>query len=88
MSQKMSQKIIAAMRSTRAALAAVLAEAIEEQGISQAKLADEAEASPGGLSRILGGHGNPTINLITRLAYVLGRRVRIELVPLDKDEKK
>ena len=72
------------MRATRAEIAAALAEAIEEAGMSQAKLADEAEASKAGLSRILGGHGNPTIDLIARLAFVLGKRIRIELVPIEE----
>lgn len=73
----------AIMQATRMAFGNALGKAIRKTGTTQSQLAKEADASPANISRLLGGHGNPTVTLYTKLAYALGYRVRVTLIKIE-----
>jgi predicted transcriptional regulator len=57
-----------------------LAQEMERQGISKAKLAELMHTSRAQVDRILKAQGNVTIETLQRAAALVGRKLRLELV--------
>ncbi len=57
-----------------------LSQEMEKQGISKAKLAELMHTSRAQVDRISNADGNVTINTLQRVAGIIGREIRLELV--------
>ncbi len=61
-------------------LAWQLSQEMEQQGITKAKLAELMHTSRAQVDRILNAKGNVTIDTLQRVAGIIGREIRLELV--------
>ena len=57
-----------------------LVEARLEKGISQAELARRISTQPSNISRLENGAQNPSLDMILRIAYALGKDVSLSLI--------
>ena len=60
-------------------------ETMDEVGLSQADVARRLETSRANVSALLSGDRNMSLNTVADLAFALGRRVTIDLVPLPQE---
>ena len=67
-------------QATASVVAWQLAQEMERQGMSKAKLAELMHTSRAQVDRILKAQGNVTIETLQRAAALVGRKLRLELV--------
>ena len=81
-------KTLALQKQTRDDVAKVMGNDIATAGVSQAHVAAHADTSESGLSRILHGTANPSINLLAQIFESVGKRMRIVTEDIDGERKK
>lgn len=59
----------------------------KEQGLTQKQLSELTGISQADISRIENGTRNPSLGMIKRLAAGMGMRLKLEFIPLSKEEK-
>lgn len=64
------------------AIAQAMIDAREEAEMTQQKLSEMTGIAQADISKLESGNGNPTLRTLQRLAAGMGRRLRIEFVPV------
>lgn len=59
----------------------------KEQGLTQKQLSELTGISQADISRIENGTRNPSLEMIKRLATGMGMRLKLEFIPVSKEEK-
>lgn len=64
------------------AIVQAMIDAREEAGMTQQKLSEMTGIAQSDISKLESGNGNPTLRTLQRLAAGMGRRLRIEFLPV------